>query len=136
MWKKLMVFCFVVIMQSCALMPSEHRQARNADILNRFSGHVITAVKAGKFGDTYLVLRKNKTFIYRENVFGVFVNYYSGTYTLEGNNLNLLYNFTAAGLGDTLVISADTDGTPCFEAANKDIFSIKDKNMYRVIAGL
>ncbi|WP_192824558.1 hypothetical protein [Flavobacterium sp. SaA2.13] len=133
-----MVFlCLVVLMQSCALMPKEHRQARNDDFFNRFSKHTITAKHTGKFGDNYLVLRKNGTFIYRNNVFGVFVTYYCGTYNFQGNALKLKFDYdrASADIGDTLLIALDSDGDACFKAGTYTL-AISNKNMYRSIAGI
>ncbi|WP_188621742.1 hypothetical protein [Flavobacterium suaedae] len=137
MSKKTLLLCLVVLVQSCALMPKEDRQARNDDFFNRFSKHTITAKHTGKFGDDYLVLRKNGTFIYRNNVFGVFVNYYCGTYSLEGNTLQLNFDYDRISpeTGNTLTVATDSDGDACFKAGYYT-FSITDKNMYRVIAGL
>lgn len=137
MWKKILLLCLVVLVQSCALMPKEDRQARNNDFFNRFSKHTITAIHGGKFGDNYLVLRKNGTFIYRHNVFGVFVTYYCGTYSFEGNALKLKFDYdrVSGDIGDTLLIALDSDGDACFKAGDYTL-TIRNKNMYRSIAGI
>ena len=136
MWKKILMLGLIISMQSCALMPREHRQARNDDFFNRFSKHVITAKHTGKFGDDYLVLRKNGTFIYRNNVFGVFVSYFCGIYSFEGNTLKLQFDYDRSGdIGDTLQIALDSDGDACFKAGTYTL-AISNKNMYRSIAGI
>ena len=137
MCKKIILLCvFALVVQSCAVMPKEHRQIRNDDFLNRFSKHLVTAKHSGKFGDSYLVLRKNGTFIYRNTVFGMFVNYYTGTYNFSGNALKLKYdNDSLSQIGDTLAIGYNEDGNTCFET-DMYTLSVSDKNMYRVIVGL
>lgn len=100
----------IFLLSGCSLMPKEHRFNRNQDLFNRFSKHTLVAIKPSKFNDDYLVLRKNKTFVYRTKVFGlVNVSYFTGIYSLneEGLTLNFLPNQTSIPIDDHYKIKVD-----------------------------
>ena len=78
------LFLITLSLTSCALMPREDRMARSGDVLNRFSRTVLVAERSEKMAQYKLKLRKNGTFVFRENFLGVNASYYSGRYYLEG----------------------------------------------------
>lgn len=107
---KVVVLAAIFSLTGCSLMPKEHRFTRNQDFFNRFSKHTLVAVNVSKLDDDYLVLRKNKTFVYRTKVFGlVNVSYFTGTYSLnaEGLTLDFLPGQTATPIDEKYKIKLD-----------------------------
>ena len=133
MWKKVVLISLVTVIQSCALMQQEHRQARDRDLFNRFSRHTLTAQQTEKFGVKYLIFRKNGTFIYRENLFGVFTTYYCGTYEVEEDSLklNFSYDHTPDDINPTLQITRDFSESLCFKSDDITKFRIIDEDIYK-----
>jgi len=96
MIKKIIIRFFaascLLVLCCCAAMPQEDRETRNNDVLNRFSPHTLTAMQSSKMFEDFIILRKNKTFVYRTKVLG-FINssYYCGNYTFSHNILTLQF---------------------------------------------
>ncbi|WP_294821857.1 hypothetical protein [uncultured Flavobacterium sp.] len=117
-----------IILTSCALMPREDRMARSGDVVNRFSRTVIVAEDRHKFGIDILKLRKNQTFVFRENFLGVSNSYYSGQYHLVGNVLLLEFaeDRKPAGIDCVMMLTAQ-NGMPYLKGANRGMY-IKTTN--------
>jgi hypothetical protein len=107
---KVVVLAAIFSLTSCSLMPKEHRFTRNQDFFNRFSKHTLVAVNVSKLDDDYLVLRKNKTFVYRTKFFGILnISYFTGTYSLtaEGLTLNFLPGQTSTPIDEKYKIELE-----------------------------
>lgn len=117
-----------VSLASCALMPREDRMARSGDVLNRFSRTVLVAERSEKMAQYKLKLRKNGTFVFRENFLGVNASYYCGRYYLEGNVLLLEFaeGRQPANVDRVMLVTAQ-NGLPYFKGANNGMY-IKTTN--------
>lgn len=83
----------MLLLNGCGSMPSEDRETRGGDWSNRFSPHTLTAIQGFKMWDDVLVLRKNKTFVFRSKVLGILNSgYYCGTYTFNNNIICLQFS--------------------------------------------
>lgn len=122
------LFLITLSLTSCALMPREDRMARSGDVLNRFSRTVLVAERSEKMVQYKLKLRKNGTFVFRENFLGVNASYYCGRYYLEGNVLLLEFaeGRQPADVDRVMLVTAQ-NGMPYFKGANNGMY-IKTTN--------
>ena len=104
---------------SCAIMPAkEDRIARNNDFFNRFSRIELMVTRVGKFGDEYIKLRKNKTFVYRTEFMGIKNTYCSGTYTYEDDVLRLTFDSNSGfSEANSVFTLTENNGRPYFKNA-------------------
>ncbi|MCW4469984.1 hypothetical protein OGH69_13480 [Flavobacterium sp. MFBS3-15] len=109
-------------------MPREDRMARSGDVLNRFSRTVLVAERSDKMALYKLKLRKNGTFVFRENFLGVNASYYCGRYYLEGNVLLLEFaeGRQPADVDRVMLVTAK-NGMPYFKGTNNGMY-IKTTN--------
>lgn len=74
-------------------MDKNDREARRYDFVNKFSFKELTATSNSKFWDYNLILRKNKSFVYKQKVFGLVTGeYYSGNYSIKNDTLKLVFH--------------------------------------------
>ncbi|MEL1245218.1 hypothetical protein AAEO56_13155 [Flavobacterium sp. DGU11] len=113
---------------SCSLMRREDRMARSGDVLNRFSRTVLVAERSEKMALYKLKLRKNGTFVFRENFLGVNASYYCGRYYLEGNVLLLEFaeGRQPAEVDRVMLVTAK-NGMPYFKGVHNGMY-IKTTN--------
>ena len=109
--------CLSILLFGCAVN-KEDRIASKADMLNKFSPPVLVAMRGGKFGDDFLRLRKNKTFVYRSGFFGATTDYCYGTYSFEGKTLKLIFadGYKSHGIDAAFVVTAK-NGEPVLQGA-------------------
>jgi len=129
--KYLCFLCLTLVFFSCSVMPrKEDRMARNNDLFNRFSRTELIVTQHGKFGDDYLKLRKNKTFVFRSDFFGIKNTYCSGTYTYNDRVLKLNFDYEREiDEVNSIFILTVKDGQPCFERANGWVGYIHEYNL-------
>lgn len=122
------LFLIAISLTSCALMPREDRMARSGDVLNRFSRTVLVAERSDKMALYKLKLRKNGSFVFRDNFLGVNASYYCGRYYLEGNVLLLEFaeGRQPANVDRVMLVTAQ-NGLPYFKGANNGMY-IKTAN--------
>lgn len=115
--KYLCFICLGFIFFSCSVMPAkEDRITRNNDFFNRFSRTELMVLQAGKFGDEYFKLRRNKTFVFRSEFMGIKNTYCSGTYTYDDKVLKLKFDsdWGFDEVNSVFVLTVN-DGKPCFK---------------------
>lgn len=129
--KYLYFLCVSFIFFGCSVMPQkEDRMTRDNDFFNRFSRSELIVLQAGKFGDEYFKLRKNKTFVFRSEFMGVKTTYYSGTYTYDNRVLKLKFD-SDRGFDkvNSIFILNVKDGKPCFVNAEGWVGYIYEYNL-------
>lgn len=122
--KQIVILLLVALtFTSCSIMSKEDRMVRSGDVLNRFSRTVLVAQHSHKFGHYKLKLRKNQTFVFRENFMGVNVSYYSGRYYLEGKVLLLQFDEGRQPVVvDRVMTLTAQNGTPYFKGVNSGMY--------------
>ncbi|WP_146185853.1 hypothetical protein [Flavobacterium album] len=118
----LLIFSMLTL-TSCSLMRREDRMARSGDVLNRLSRTMLVAQRQHKFGQYTLKLRKNQTFVFRENFMGINNSYYCGRYYLEGNVLLLEFaeERKPEELDRVMILTAE-NGQLYFRGANHGMY--------------
>jgi hypothetical protein len=97
------------------------RETRNL----RISPVILKAYRTGKMIDDHLKLRKNNSFIYYESILGLKKsNYYSGTFTQNGDSLFLNFH---NGHKDS-----SWTGTAVIDSAKKEIILVSANTYFNV----
>lgn len=108
-------------------MEKNDRIVRRSDLLNRFSKSKLEAISGWKMGDDYLILRRNKTFIFQTRVFGfVKSGYYAGNYEFKNDTLKLIFknDYKPEALKSGILIMKKQNGEDILDNGNCYYLSI------------
>jgi hypothetical protein len=124
---KIIIIGLLIFISSCSSMDKNDRKSRRHDFLNKFSSKELTASISSKFWDYSLILRKNKSFVYKQKVFGLVTGeYYSGTYLIKGDTLKLVFhkNYKPMDIKNDYLIFDKIDSTKILRFDNNYYFVI------------